>query len=332
MILYNLQGGFLNGAGASSGKYPVTEVKKYQMRGTQYPYMSAQAWKKLLRDTFAFLKNEPSYYDRLNGKGKDVLDPIAFLEDDLFGYSHPFNKPPEQDNPLRYKVVSANRIAPLALSNLVALESNVSTEKGFLHLQDDTPLPYSTEFSSGWFFGNLALDIDRIGVFQNSADMIEMSEEMLKGNKAQIVKVEEGKYVISDREERVKEAVKLLFDSIMGLTYPPKASQFMVDFTPKVLLCTVSDGMAPFGSFLLSTQENLTIDVQKIRDLVASRGHTFRSPVFIGYRSGIPITDEESLKKLQNEKVRTKTGILEIKVTSPGEIKNEIMKFLEGVL
>ncbi len=330
MILYSLQGGFLNGAGGSSGKYPVTEIKRYQVKHTPFPYMSAQSWKKLLRDTLALLKDEPSYYDRLNGIGTDELDPITFIEDDLFGYSHPLNVPPKQDNPFRYRVASTNRVAPLVLTNLVSLESNISTEKGFLHLENDTSLPYSTEFSSGWFFGNIALDLDRIGVFQNSADIIEISEEMLKKHETSISIVEPSKFVVNNRTERVKESVNLLFDSIMGLGFPPKASQFLVDFSPKMLVCTVSDGFAPFGNSIFT--EGSSIDLQKLLDLVALRGHTFRSPVYIGYRSGVPIIEEDTLRSLHEEKIKTTTGNVEIRVTTPGQVKGEISKFLEGVL
>lgn len=329
-VLYNLQGGFLNGSGTSSGKYPVTEIKRFEYKGNQFPYMSVQSWKKLIRDTFAFLRDEPSYYDRLNGRGPNVLDPIIFLEDDIFGYSHPFRNPPEQDDPLRFRVASANRVAPLLLTNLVSLERNISTEKGFLHLEDDTPLPYSTQFSSGWFLGNMALDLDRIGTFRNWGDIVEMPEELLKKNKTKISEVAPGKFTVYNRVERVKDAVDILFDSIMGLTYPPKASQFLVDFSPKLLICTVSDGVAPFGPSLFFGEGSLGLDVQKFIALVSERGHTFKSPVFLGYRSGTPIIDTESLKKMQEE--QTKLEPIKIMVTSLGLVKNELLGFLEGVL
>ncbi len=329
-VMYKLHGGFLNGSGASSGRYPTTEIKKFVLKGNRYPYMSAQAWKKLMRDTFVFLKSEPSYYDRLNGLKKNILNPILYLEDDLFGYSHPFEKQPDQDNPLRFKVVSANRIAPLQATNLIALERNISTEKGFLHLNDSTPLPYSTEFSAGWFLGNIALDLDRIGIFVNSGDVIELPNEILKRHASMISNNGTGRYEVNDRKGRVMEAVKLLFDTIMGLTSPPKASQFTVDFSPKMLFCTIAEGMAPFGPSMFTTDDTLKLSLEKVESLVSSRGHTFKCPLFLGYRKGIPIVNQEKVQQLHAKEIETQSGKVEIQVTSPGQIKNRILTYLEG--
>jgi hypothetical protein len=74
------------------GEATTGRVKKATVRGQPYPYVSAQAFRRWLRDTMTGLGAEPSPATRVgkaDGKAQKVTteaDPARYADDDLFGY------------------------------------------------------------------------------------------------------------------------------------------------------------------------------------------------------------------------------------------------------
>src|SRR5262245_20844949 len=77
-----------NGRGDSTA----ARVKKARIRGRDYPYVSAQAFRRWLRDTMTSTGSVPSPTERVGKaqqkaqKATTAADPITYADDDLFGY------------------------------------------------------------------------------------------------------------------------------------------------------------------------------------------------------------------------------------------------------
>src|SRR5690606_36394039 len=99
-LLIDATATFLNGAGLGLGEdknrvIPKTYKEKVNNRSEDVPYVSAQSWRRWLRDTDNEEDNwNPSELKAI-GEGSDKgttnkiateLNPIEFPEDDLFGY------------------------------------------------------------------------------------------------------------------------------------------------------------------------------------------------------------------------------------------------------
>ena len=351
-VLINVNGGFLNGMGSIKlSQGDITKVKQFVHDGEYYAYLSAQAYKKMLRDTINHDIGEFGYYDRLYQKkytksefknlGGKWVDPVVFFEDDVFGYSHPLFNQPEQSDQLRYNVVSINRTSPLLATNFVSMMKNkINIENGFLHLRDDTPLPYTTEFTSDYFTGSVILNLNRVGIFKNYGDTYEIDPDIasyhLKNKALEIVQDDPDMqvYQLINRENRLKETVKTYFDSLLNLNGGAKQSQFAVDLTPRIIITVGQKGADnPFRSILSSKNGIIFIDTDKLTSIILERGHTFSSDVYIGYRKGtFTSIMEKILYNCDGKEIfptRSPDKSVKIHVVSPGEIKDRLLNLIE---
>ncbi len=95
-FLIQAEGAFLNGAGLGQGEYRnVTVPKTLTDFKDQVPYVSSQAWKRWLRNTFqeenpkeqhAIIKALQSNARGNTEKIGTEMDPVVYAEDDIFGY------------------------------------------------------------------------------------------------------------------------------------------------------------------------------------------------------------------------------------------------------
>lgn len=345
-ILLKLPPSFLNGEGTDTKrKQVVTRVKSFVLpKHGRIPYFSAQSLRRWLRETFSALSNsdKPEYYHRLYGVLKNpnitnpagtTADPVCYLEDDLFGYTHPRIEHQELvlnnlelDRP---KVVSVNRIAPLRTSAILGIpnESQISSDNGFVHLPDDSPLPYSTEFSTGFFSYSALLDLHSVGKYENIGDLLNLDPVLVThylGRKV-IEEVKTGQpnrqtYRLTQKTllERKKEALRLFLLCLKLIDGGAKTSQFGVDLTPRAVVLYTSKSANPtlMNCFKVH-QGQVTID---------------RSPT-------TTTTNEGSLMHLQlgaRLSLREKTTVMEtaqnetVNITSVGSAFNAFFSEISG--
>ena len=201
-FLVSAQGAFLNGAGIDKSGEDRTSVIPKQFSDGKYhvPYVSAQAWRRWLRDTLieeTGWKKSTLRAIKLSEKGTTSkiageLDPINYPEDDLFGYMRSEegqgrSKKTEVDNETkepqkRIKVKALIRASPFMSSILMSLRKFgwKGKDDGFVHLEEGTPVPYSTVFYNTNLQAIFGLDMNRTGVFRNVGDRIELREELIK--------------------------------------------------------------------------------------------------------------------------------------------------------
>lgn len=223
-LVIHADAAFLNGAGLESGEdrnavAPKTMRIRQGHRILQIPYVSAQAWRRWLRNT----ANEENGWDpselRSVGESKKgstnkiatECDPVQFPEDDLFGYMKAAkkNKSKSKKKSEKKQVAtddsdesaddliestddsdesaddsgeSIQRTSAFRSSYLRAIvgSSEISRDEAFVHLKDGTPLPYSTKFYSAHLQGIFGLDVQRLGCFENVGNKQELDSKLLK--------------------------------------------------------------------------------------------------------------------------------------------------------
>lgn len=207
-------GSFLNGAGLGTGDdRNVTIPKTFRDGKTRVPYVSAQAWKRWLRNTVVeeakwpqseimqIGMSEKGTTNKISGK----LDPVVYPEDDIFGYMKTeqgqgktkkiLEGDEEGDDDGKAssastqsgKVRSIMRASPLMASLLVSIRRLgwEGRDEGFVHLKEGTPQPYTTEFYNTHLQGVFCLNYSRLCRFSNVGDRIELDENKVKDYSSQ---------------------------------------------------------------------------------------------------------------------------------------------------
>jgi CRISPR-associated protein Cst2 len=210
---------FLNGAGISKG----TEDRNYtilktfedgvdeQGRSYRTCFVSAQSWRKMLRDSLIEETNWPksqmrALHNNADGHTDKVgteKDPVGYVEDDAFGYmftqkgsgkikveendgivelADEKNGDVEEAPEEAVRVKTVSRTSPLATSILVGLKKDgwVGRAESYVSLIEGTPLPYKTQFANTPFEGMFSLNYGRLCKFSNVGDRVELDESIIK--------------------------------------------------------------------------------------------------------------------------------------------------------
>ncbi len=161
-FLIHAQGAFLNGAGLGQGDdRNVTIPKTFRDgRGGEVPYVSAQAWKRWLRNTAVEEAGwAPSEVQAIGWSTRGTvnkiageLNPVEFPEDDIFGYMRatkgqgqtadaPDEDAGEESDTEKAKTRAIMRASPFAASLLMSLRSRDwrGQDEGFVHLTKFDP-------------------------------------------------------------------------------------------------------------------------------------------------------------------------------------------------
>lgn len=334
-FLIYADGAFLNGAGLDSGEDRNTVVPKTMMRGrTQVPYVSAQAWRRWLRNTAVEEAGWPKSELRSIGqsaKGTTAkisgeLNPVDFPEDDLFGYmraeegqgrTKAEDSAEGDDAPAgkRIKVKALMRTSPMATSILAAVGTpRLSKDEGFVHLTEGTPLPYSTKFYSAHMAAIFCLDYSRLGRFSNIGDRVELDETRIKAwaEAGRIRTASEGVYELADRPSARKHRAAAILQSIPVLRGGAKMAAFGADVTPRVVIAAgLTCGNPIFSGVFDSTDGIARIRADALAEIIRDFGDRLATPVYIGIRSGF-LANEDEVKAVAVEGV----GVV---VTTPVE-------------
>jgi CRISPR-associated protein Cst2 len=330
-FLVSAHGAFLNGAGIdTSGENRNTVIPKQFSDGKyRVPYVSAQAWRRWLRDTLieetgwqkstlgAIKKSEKGTTSKIAGK----LDPINYPEDDLFGYMRSEEgqgrtKKTEEDDEsdetgvtqTRTKVQALIRTSPFMSSILVSLRKFgwKGKDEGFVHLEEGTPVPYSTIFYNTNLQAIFGLDMTRTGVFHNVGDRIELREDLIKPGIESGVLKERGNniYELSDNRTAKIRSGELLH-SLSVLRGGAKQAAFATDISPKVMILAGLDcGNLIFNNLFednlnQETSEGPAIKVETLKEIASDYADRLVTPIYIGIRNGyLSPKNEETIRAL----------------------------------
>lgn len=329
-LLIDATAAFLNGAGLGTGEdknkvIPKTFREKVNGRTEEVPYVSAQSWRRWLRNTTneenswvpSELKAIKSNEKGSTSKIATELNPIEFPEDDLFGYMKSGDKNEE----------SIQRTSPFKTSILKGIRNMrvMNNDEAFVHLKDGSPLPYSTRFYSTHLEGFFNLEYYRLGIYENLGSHQELSSELVEKHreKFEISDLYGGKF----KRYKLKEAEKIrkahasgLLKGLAFLRGGAKQSAFGSDVTPKVLILAGMESANPvFNNLFIGTGEKPAINLDALKQIAKDFQAKLATPIYVGIRVGY-LQNEEKVKSLEEE------GFV---VGSPIEIVN---KFTEAYL
>lgn len=308
-LLIDATAAFLNGAGLGTGEdknkvIPKTFKEKVNNRLEEVPYVSAQSWRRWLRDT----TNEENDWKpselKAVGPGSEKgstnkiateLNPIVFPEDDLFGYMKAGDKNEE----------SIQRTSPFKTSILKGIRNMraLNVDEAFVHLKEGTPLPYSTRFYSTHLEGFFNLEYYRLGVYDNLGSHQELSKELVENNsdKFEITKIGNGKfnrYTLKDAETKRKAHASGLLKGLAYLRGGAKQAAFGADVSPKVLILA---GMATanpiFNNLFIGTGEKPALNIPALKQIADDYKDKLTTPIYLGIRAGY-LQNEDEIKAI----------------------------------
>lgn len=357
-FLIRAEGSFLNGGGLAKGEYGNTTIPKtFVDFKDKVPYVSSQAWKRWLRNTFQEENPDLPHAELtqigISAKGTTnkigtKMDPVEFPEDDIFGYMRAQGgqgKIAEEDaeesgvgaeedtNDKRKKketTKSVMRPAPFAASILTSLRKSgwQGIDKAYVHLQEGTPQPYNTEFYNTQLQGIFGLSYSRLGVFRNEGDRIELDEKYAEEYvKKGIIKIAKetpvGKWYEFKHNPRKDRATAIL-KALAVMRGGAKQAQFATDTAPKaIILVGLSCGNLIFNDLFEDTKEGPSLKLKTLQDIIKDYKDRITTPVYIGIRDGYLRKDNES-----DVKTLTKIEGVDIAVTSPVDAVNKLVEQL----
>jgi CRISPR-associated protein Cst2 len=318
-LLIDATAAFLNGAGLGTGEdknkvIPKTFREKINGRIEEVPYVSAQSWRRWLRNT----ANEENKWSpsELRGikeseKGSTSkiateLNPIDFPEDDLFGYMKAGGNEVTEDGK-KVKAESVQRTSPFKSSILKGIKNMrvMNNDEAFVHLKEGSPLPYSTRFYSSHLEGFFNLEYYRLGIYDNLGSHQELSREFIEKYKENLIETnlpsgKHKRYTLKNAEKNRKINAAGLLKGLAFLRGGAKQAAFGSDVSPKVLIIAGMETANPvFNNIFIGTGEKPALNINTIKQLESDYKDKLATPIYIGIRTGY-LENEEEVKSLGN--------------------------------
>ena len=310
-LLIDATATFLNGAGLGVQEdknrvIPKTYKEKVNNRLEDVPYVSAQSWRRWLRDTTNEENNWNPSELRAVGEGSEKgttnkisteLNPIEFPEDDLFGYMKAGGKGEE----------SVQRTSPFKSSILKGIKNmrTINIDEAFVHLKEGTPLPYSTKFYSAHLEGFFNLEYYRLGVYDNLGSKQELSSEISEKHADKLNKSDlAGKffrYELKNAAETRNTNAAGLLRGLAFLRGGAKQAAFGADVAPKVLILAGLESANPiFNNLFIGTGEKPILNLDLLLELSADYKDKLATPIYVGFRKGYLQNEEEVYERLKD--------------------------------
>lgn len=320
-LLIDATAAFLNGAGLGTGEdknkvIPKTFREKVNGRAEEVPYVSAQSWRRWLRDT----TNEENGWDpselraiKQSAKGSTSkiateLNPVDFPEDDLFGYMSSGGNAEDKsvdgadsegtDKKKKTKAESIQRTSPFKSSILKGIRNMrvMNNDEAFVHLKEGSPLPYSTRFYSTHLEGFFNLEYYRLGVYDNLGSHQELSTKLVKNHQDKFETLDlpnanpnakHKRYTLKDAETIRKRHATGLLKGLAYLRGGAKQAAFGSDVTPKVLILAGMESANPvFNNLFVGTGEKPALNIETLKQIANDFKDKLATPIYIGIRAG----------------------------------------------
>jgi CRISPR-associated protein Cst2 len=297
-------------------------IRKYG--GGLYPYATAQAYRRWLRDTLAadpqgwqmspvYREEKVAYVD---------ANPIQYWDDDLLGYMRApgkTKKDKEKDDsalkamtPLGTDVSALTRISPLRVSTLVAVSPvYITNDFGVMARQDGDPAPHEHQFYRATLQGLLSLDMGRAGVFTYSQRTGYQNLDSIRKKQAEDTGLEhlEGEKAYKLHNEERLRRVRRLVEAIPLVQGGAKQTLHYTDVTPVITIAAVTQyGNHPFNYLFEDRGDEITFKIDAFNEIVSSYRDQFLSPVYVGWRPGYAPSQRDKLAALP-ESTREIVGV-----------------------
>ena len=157
----------------------ISSIKKITRETDQFPYVSAQAVRRALRDQLAVIGrplSEGVTATIKKGAATTQQDPDQFIDDDLFGFMG------TEEGKEGKKGTSITRTSPIRVSPLISLqkyEGDLDFATNFMGVKaGGDPNIFETEIHSGIYRGTILIELDRIGCGEGFKNELPSNEKM----------------------------------------------------------------------------------------------------------------------------------------------------------
>lgn len=295
----------LNNAGTQTGG--TTEntvlVKALRINGKSYPYVSAQAYRYWLRRTLEQMQPEGWTRAPIFREKKVAYtdaNPIAYADDDVFGYMRAPSKKVEAADSRADSVdatetkETVTRVSPFRAGTLVAMSAGVAQDFGTMSRHEGDPVPHEHQLYRTSLKGLFSIDLGRIGVFtyENRTGFLNLDE--VRRQLAE--KLAEKKELVHDEMNRAYrlpdnvrlERIRALLSAMPIVTGGAKQALHYTDVTPVVVVMAVlKGGNNPFYYTIDGDREGLAQPVpEAFQEIGAVWGDQILSPLYIGWVEG----------------------------------------------
>jgi len=254
----------------------INPIKKVTLQnGEELPYVSSQAIRRALRDKIAELGHTLSPVGASStdkGAPKTALNPIKYIDDDLFGYMDA--RAGEGDAAGTSNV----RTSPIRVESLLAL----ATYKGDLDYATNfmgqkigiNPNIFETEIHSGVYRGTILIELDRIGREYE----VEVEEGKNEAGKKTISKKLVVKELI-DSDKKAERVVSFL-DAFQMLWSSGRQSRFLADISPKFVAAALMKSKNPIFLESVDLNENGEVNLLKLNTVTSDYDRFIDKHVF----------------------------------------------------
>jgi len=266
-ITYLTRASFASLNGSDKEADNISNIKKIQMAdGLEYPYRSAQAIRRDLREQLAALGEDLSEgmkSEISKGASSTAGNPQKYIDDDLFGF-------------MIADKITKKRTSPVRVSPLISLEpyrGELDFATNFMGVKaGGDPNIFESEIHSGCYRGTILIELDRIG------------EKEIGGN-----------YELKLNNGEKKRRVSSLLDAIQNLWGIGRQSRFLADISPKFVVAGLLKVKNPIFLECLRMGNNGVVDEKLIKSTLDDFSSIVIDSV-LGERKGFfPKDTEEAL-------------------------------------
>ncbi|MFF7098068.1 type I-B CRISPR-associated protein Cas7/Cst2/DevR [Streptomyces rubradiris] len=304
------------------GEETKARVKFARIRGQHYPYVSAQAARRWLRESMVERGLVASPVTRVGKaqnkaqKANTAADPVRYADDDLFGYMRTGAK--------RDDAATTLRDSPFMLGTLLSVEPVYPTEDfGVMSRGVSDPVLHSHEFYTADLVAPFLVDLPRIGTFTlpvangvGRANYLSEEQALQVAGAAALggaaTSFREQPAVQLPLEERRRRAA-LLLEALAHLSGGAKQALHYGDRVPSLLVMVpFKGGVNPLAHVVDSEDEGglrVRGDVL-LQELRAWEGE-WEAPVRIGWRPGFRDRAREAFEKQCAKELADRTIVID---------------------
>jgi len=313
-ITYLVRFGIASPSGGRSEIENLNVIKKIREGFLDFPYASAQAMNRALRDTLRGLGYVTSPVVN-TAPARTVGDPVRYIDDDLFGFMEAGSKKSGRAEVDRLNGIRKAVVSMTPLLSLSAFDDNVDFGANMMGLQaGGNPMPYETEVHRGWYRVSLYVELNRIGT--DAGFITDLKEITRAGDVVKLLENSPKQYdfispVPENREKNLKKGfatfqricgdklstderysrAKALLNAIRFLAPSGRSSNWLIDLTPKLMVAAyVKGARTPFLETQLITikegDEKDGINIEDIKSVYENFKDGIESLV-VGYREDL---------------------------------------------
>jgi CRISPR-associated protein Cas7/Cst2/DevR subtype I-B len=283
-------------------------TKQMQIGRAVYPYVSAQAFRRWLRDSLP--ASEPRSPVTRSGSGRrqqayTAGRPDRYLDDDLFGYMVAVKG---EDTCQRDTVLATGTLVSVTARRPTADWGTMSRGFG----AGENPVLHEHEFYTAELAGDLLLDLPRVGVFETDGSGLKVAMTLAAAAEAEAAGAEKTllrgvaavRLPLTERKRRTA----LLLRTLAAVRGGASQALHYGDRTPAlILLAPLKGGINPFTRIITGQDSTTRFNPEVLAEELRAWADELDGPVRLGWAPGFLGDQRDQAQAAVKELVSTGT-------------------------